>query len=96
MIVNDVRSQKRNSTTANLDLPPTKKQHLRHSRHHKLTWRPDVTIRSQLPAQDEESAQALLTRSIALALEAVGFQGADAVAIESFRAETEECKESRL
>ncbi len=93
MTANDVRSQKRNSTTANFDLPPTKKQHFRHGRHHKLTWRPDEAIRRRLPAQDEESAQALLTRSIALALEAVGFQGADSVAIESFRAETEECTE---
>ena len=35
--------------------------------------------------------QFLLTRSIALALEAVGFESADPVAVESFRAETEEC-----
>ncbi len=91
MTVDNVRSQKRNSTTADFDLPPTKKQYIRHGRHHKLTWRPDETIRRQLPAQNEESAQTLLTRSIAFALEAVGFQGADPVAIESFRAETEEC-----
>lgn len=90
MIVDNVRSRKRNSTTANFELPSTKKQYFRHGRHHKLTWRPDETIRHQLPA---ESAQTLLTRSIALALEAVGFQGADPVAIESFRAETEECTE---
>ncbi len=96
MTVDNVRYQKRNSTTANFDLPPTKKQCFRHGRHHKLTWRPDESIRHQLPAQDEESAQTMLTRSIALALEAVGFQGADPVAIESFRAETEECTDHLL
>jgi len=96
LTVDDVCSQKRNSTTANFHLPPTKKQHLRHGRHHKLTWRPDETIRRQLPAQDEESVQTLLRRSIALVLEAVGFQGADPVAIESFRAETEECTDCNL
>lgn len=91
MTVEDIRSQKRNSTTADFDLPPAKKQHLRHVRHHKLTWQPDEAIRRQTSPQDEESAQALLARSIALALEAVGFEGVDPMAIESFRAEAEEC-----
>jgi len=96
LTVGNVRSQKRNSTTANLDLPPTKKQYFCHGRHHKLNWRPNETIRLQLPAQDEETAQTLLTRSIVLALEAVGFQGAEPLAVESFRAETEECTDCIL
>lgn len=35
--------------------------------------------------------QALLTRSITLALDAVGFQAAETTAIESFRTNVEEC-----
>lgn len=88
--VNDVYSLKRNAITADLDLPPAKRQHLRLARHHKLSWVPNEDIRVQSSPQNEESAQFLLTRSIALALEAVGFESADPVAIESFRAETEE------
>ena len=91
MAIDDLRSEKRNSTTADFDLPSTKKQRSRPPRHHKLIWGPTEAIRQQACLQDEESAQALLMRSIALALEAVGFEGADPVAIESFRAETEEC-----
>ena len=92
MAVDDAHSLKRNSTTANLDFPPTKRQHFRSVRHHKLTWVADEAIRHQSPPQDEESVQALLARSITLALEAVGFQGADSTVIEAFRAETEECR----
>lgn len=88
--VNDVYSLKRNAITADLDLPAAKRQHLRPARHHKLPWAPNEAIRYQSSPQSEESAQLLLTRSIALALEAVGFESADPVAIESFRAETEE------
>lgn len=41
--------------------------------------------------QDEKRVQDMLTRSITLALEAVGFAGAEAEAVETFRIETEEC-----
>ncbi|KAI9826680.1 MAG: hypothetical protein M1819_007314 [Sarea resinae] len=44
--------------------------------------------RSDLP--DPESIQDLLTRSLVLALEAVGFDAADPVALESFRGEVDE------
>lgn len=95
--IDDVRSLKRSSSTANLDLPTAKKQHLRPARHHhKLQWKPHEATRHQLSPQDEESARFLLTRSIALALEAVGFESADPVAIESFRAEVEECTTQAL
>ena len=92
MAVDEAHSLKRNSTTANLNFPLTKKHHFRSVRHHKLTWVADEAIRHQSPPQDEESVQALLARSITLALEAVGFQGADSTVIEAFRAETEECR----
>ena len=41
---------------------------------------------------DEIIIQSLLTRSVSLALEVVGFEFADPVAIESFRADVQECK----
>lgn len=93
MAIDHSNSLKRNSTVADFPLPPSKKQQFRPGRHHKLIWVADGVIRRQEPPQEEESAQELLTRSITLALEAVGFQGADPVALESFRAETEECME---
>ena len=51
-------------------------------------YRQDVGI------QDEKRVQDMLTRSITLALEAVGFAGAEAEAVETFRIETEECMRS--
>lgn len=41
--------------------------------------------------QDDEAVQSMLTRSIGLALEAVGFEAAAPEAIESFRLNVEEC-----
>lgn len=90
--VDDVPPLKRTSSTADFDLPAAKKQQLRPTRHHhKLQWNPDYIARHQTSPQDEEGARVLLARSIVLALEAVGFESADPVAIESFRAEVEEC-----
>ena len=94
--VDSISPLKRNATTANFDLPAAKKQHVRPARHHKLQWGPSEAARHQFAPQHEECAHSLLTRSIALALEAVGFESADPVAIESFRAETEECTEQRF
>lgn len=96
MALDDLPSSKRNSTAAEFDLPPAKRQNFQRIRHHKLTWSPDDDVRRQEYPQDEESVQALLSRSVALALEAVGFDGADPLAIEAFRAEAEECTELML
>ncbi|CAD6583209.1 MAG: hypothetical protein ASARMPRED_001261 [Alectoria sarmentosa] len=70
-------------------LPPHKKQNRGQIRHHQPNW--DFQ-RKQLkePWQDEEAVQSMLTRSIGLALEAVGFEAAAPDAMEAFRVEVEE------
>ena len=72
------------------DLPPHKKQDRRHIRHHQSNW--DLQ-RGQLrePWQDVEAVQSMLTRSIGLALEAVGFEAAAPDAMEAFRVDVEGC-----
>ena len=87
----DAHMLKRSSSAAGLDLPQSKKQ----LRHHGLRWRQELPGPLDAPFQDDEAVQALLTRSIGLALEAVGFESADPVAVESFRALAEECKSMR-
>ena len=74
-------------------LPPHKKQNRGQIRHHQPNW--DFQ-RKQLkePWQDEEAVQSMLTRSIGLALEAVGFEAAAPDAMEAFRVEVEECMRS--
>lgn len=84
---------KRSASSASFeqfDLPPHKKQNRRQIRHHRPNW--DLQ-REQLkePWQDVEAVQSMLTRSIGLALEAVGFSAAAPDAIEAFRLEVEEC-----
>ena len=77
--------------TADLDAPPAKRQCSGLVHRHKLKWNLESSGPLFWLCQDEEITQSLLTRSISLALEAVGFVAADPVAIESFRAEVEEC-----
>ena len=64
------------------------KRHYRH--HHQLKWKQQ----SQLASidHDVEGLHGQLARSISLILEAVGFQGADPEALESFAISVEECK----
>ncbi|KAG7001388.1 hypothetical protein G7Y79_00032g067410 [Physcia stellaris] len=90
MSFNDVTSLKRNSTTANFDAPAAKKQNRGPLIHHKLNWLPTEAERHQSAPQDGESMDTLLERAIILALEAVGFAGADPRAIQAFRLEVEE------
>lgn len=90
MIPSPPPSLKRSSPTDFELTPPAKRQDQR-KRHHALRY-------SQLPPngtastpQDDSIIQTLLSRSVSLALNAVGFDGADPVAAESFRAQAEEC-----
>ena len=94
MAVHDPHTLKRTSSVAEFETPPAKKQNRGPIRHHKFIW--DIQREQRLDPswQDEESLQSLLTRSIRLALEAVGFQAADPDAIESFRGDVEECMRS--
>ena len=76
-------------------LPPLKKQNRGQIRHHRLGWdfqRPQI----KEPWQDEEAVQFMLTRSIGLALEAVGFEAAAPDAMEAFRVYVEECMSSHF
>lgn len=88
----DPPSLKRTSTTADLETPVAKKQNLGNLRHHQPTW--DLTRLRKLdpPCLEEDLVHSLLTRSIALALNAVGFEAAEPLAIESFGAEAQECR----
>lgn len=87
----DQPSLKRSSTTADLETPLAKKQNLGNLRHHQPTW--DLCrLREQGPCLEQDSVHSLLTRSIALALNAVGFEAAEPLAIESFGAEAQECR----
>lgn len=93
----DAHSLKRTSSTAEFDIPASKKLNrgLRYH-HHKLTWDFGGLHQSPAPLQDANLAYSMLTRSICLALRAVGFDGAAPLALESFCAEVEECKGNSL
>lgn len=84
---------KRSATSVLIGLPPHKKRNCGQIRHHRPKW---DSQREQLkePWQDEEAVQLMLTRSIGLALEAVGFDAATPDAIEAFRVDVEECMRS--
>ena len=87
----DGHSFKRTSTAANFETPIAKKQNIGSLRHHKPSWDLSRSKRREISCQDDEAIQALLTRSITLALDAVGFEAAEPTAIESFRVNVEEC-----
>ena len=93
MTVSQSVPAKRSAPSELFDPPPNKKQNCGQIRHHRPQW--DVQ-REQLkePWQDEETVQSMLTRSIGLALEAVGFTAAAPDAIEAFRLDVEECMRS--
>jgi hypothetical protein len=82
---------KRTSTEAGFDVSVPGKQRLIHSYHHKLHWKQQVSGEAARICQHDAVIQLQLLRAISLALEAVGFEHADPVALESFRAEVEEC-----
>lgn len=88
----DPPSLKRTSTTADLETPVAKKQNLVNLRHHQPTWDLSRLGKLDLPCLEEDLVHSLLTRSIALALKAVGFEAAEPLAIESFGAEAQECR----
>lgn len=94
MAVHNSHSLKRTSSTAEFNTPAAKKLNRGPIKHHKATWDIQRELRLTSSWQDEESAQSLLTRLIGLALDAVGFEAADPVAIESFRCDVEECMRS--
>ena len=84
---------KRSATSELLGLPPHKKQNRGQIRHHRSKWDFQREYLKE-PWHDEEAVQYMLTRSIGLALEAVGFEAAAPDAIEAFRVDVEECMSS--
>ena len=82
---------KRSSTAAQFDTPAPKKQNNNVVHHHKASWDPQRAQRWDGTWQNEVSQQHLLTRSIGLALQAVGFKAAALEAIDAFRGDVEEC-----
>lgn len=85
---------KRTSSIAEFDTPAAKKLNRGPLRHHRPLWDLQREQRLNMLWQDQEAPQSMLTRSIGLALHAVGFEAADPVAIESFRCDVEECMHS--
>ena len=83
--------QKRTSSFAQFDDPAAKKVNRGHIRHHKAVWDLQKEQRQNAFIQDDEAVQTMLTRSISLALEAVGFGAATPQAMDSFRGDVEEC-----
>ena len=84
---------KRSATSELLGLPPQKKQNRGQILHHQSNWDLQREYLKE-PWHDEEAIQSMLTRSIGLALEAVGFEAAMPDAMEAFRVDVEECMSS--
>ena len=91
MAVDDYRLLKRTSSVAQLNGPVSKKLNRGFIRHHKPTWDLQREQRLNSTVLYDVEVQSLLNRSIALALEAVGFEAATPEAIESFRNDVEKC-----
>ena len=93
MVVAQSVPAKRSAPCEPFGLPPQKKQNRRQVRHHQSNW--DLQ-RGQLkePWQDEQTIEYMLTRSIGIAMKAVGFKAAAPEAIEAFRVDVEECMSS--
>lgn len=94
MAVYNSHPLKRSSSIAQFDEPAAKKVNRGPVRHHKPLWDLQREQRRNAIIQDEEAVQSMLTRSIGLALEAVGFKAAAPEAIESFRGDVEACTRS--
>ena len=89
----EIQTLKRSSLEAGLDEPeyPSQKR-ISFSRHHSVHWRPQATDLAAAVCPDHSAIQSLLSRCIALALDVVGFEHAEPVAIESFRADVQACE----
>ena len=92
MAVSDSHSLKRTSSIAQFDGPAAKKLNRGRIRHHKASWDLQREQRYNETILKDVDVQSMLTRSIGLALEAVGFEAATPDAIDSFRGDVEECR----
>ena len=82
---------KRSSTAAGFDAPNPNKLRITSVHHHRLHWKQPQRKPHPCPSQNEEAVRSSLSRSIGLALRAIGFKYAEPVALDSFGSEVEEC-----
>ncbi|KAL9598107.1 MAG: hypothetical protein Q9179_004032 [Wetmoreana sp. 5 TL-2023] len=90
MAFENSRPIKRSSSAIDLHGPIAKKRSLRPLRHQKITWDHDGADASDILFHNNDTAETLLTRSLTLALDVVGFDAAESLALESFRNVVEE------
>ncbi|KAL8897872.1 MAG: hypothetical protein Q9207_006984 [Kuettlingeria erythrocarpa] len=81
---------KRLSSAAGFDDPVAMKRKRGASNHHKFTRITNGACSSNKNASKDEVVEILLTRSISLALDAVGFEASEPLALESFRVGVQE------
>ena len=91
--LSEIHPLKRSSVDGGFDeLNFPSKKRIPLTRHHSLRWRPQSIENASEVCQNQEAVQSILSRSIALALDVVGFRHAEPTALESFRAHVEACK----
>ncbi|KAL8714268.1 MAG: hypothetical protein Q9225_006618 [Loekoesia sp. 1 TL-2023] len=90
MAVENDRPVKRSSFTAGFDIQVATKRSKLGLGHSKITQDINGTGPTDAVTLDDEGVEILLTRSISLALDVVGFGSADPLALESFRVGVEE------
>lgn len=87
-------TKKRSADEAGIDSnskPGNSKRKVKRKVHHALKYRQQIKAASLQNCQTEEVSQAMLERSIAIALNIVGFDGAEPAALAGFRLRVEEC-----
>lgn len=87
----DRRPIKRSSSTAGFDDHGATKRKREDSAYQKITGVVNGAQSRERVALDSAVAETLLTRSISLALDVVGFEASEPLALESFRMGVEEC-----
>ncbi len=87
----DNRLIKRSASMNDFDLPFVKKRNLVASHRLIIDENPPGLSSQDVTFNGDSQVELLLTRSIGLALEAVGFEASEPLALESFRLVVEEC-----
>ncbi|KAL8731057.1 MAG: hypothetical protein Q9166_003708 [cf. Caloplaca sp. 2 TL-2023] len=90
MALDNSRPTKRPASAVDFDIPNAKRRSLAILRQSKITWDLDGLKLPDVQFHGNEEVELLLTRSVGLALEAVGFEASEALALESFRLAIEE------
>lgn len=91
MALDNHQPTKRSASAIDFDIPAAKRRILATSYRTGFTRDRNGLESSGATFNGHEEAEQLLTRSIGLALEAVGFEASEPLALESFRLAVEEC-----